>query len=134
MAGATVHGKEGNVKWDGGVIEKIQTWEVAVTGDVTDITGLQDTWQTFNVGFSDWTATVTAFLPAAGSDIDYSETDVASLELYLVFQTNDYKAVYGNAQVTGVSKTVPVDGPAMVTYTFQGSGQLIWYSDTVVIP
>lgn len=133
MAGATVHGKEGNVKWSGGVIEKIQSWECSVVGDVADVTGLQETWQTFKAGFTDWTATVTALLPVGGSDIDYSETDVATLELYLVFQTTDYKAVYGSAQCTGVAKAVPSDGPATVTYTFQGSGQLIWYSDTTVI-
>ncbi len=133
MAGATVHGKEGNVKWSSGLIEKVLTWTVDVVGDVVNITGMNDTWQTFKPGFTDWTATVTALLPVGGADIEYGETGAADLELYMVYQTNDYKAVYGNAFVTGQNPGAASDGPATVTYTFQGSGQLIWWSDTTVV-
>ncbi len=134
MAGATVHGKEANIKWDSSVVAEGLNWTLDIVGDVADITAMQDTWRTFLPGFSDWTATVTALLPAGGAGIEYGETVAAVLELYMVYQTSDYKALYGNAICTGTSPAVPSDGAATITYTFQGTGQIIWYSETIVVP
>ncbi len=134
MAGVTIHGKVGNVYWTESVVAEILSWTCDIVGDVADITAMQDTWRTFLPGFSDWTATVTALLPAGGADIEYGETVAARLELYLVFATNDYKCVYGQAICTEAAPSVPQDGAATITYTFQGTAQLIWYEDTVVVP
>ena len=134
MAGVTIHGKVGNVYWAESVVAEILSWQCDIVGDVADITAMQDTWRTFHPGFSDWTATVTALLPAAGAGIEYGETVAARLELYLVFATSDYKCVYGQAICTGTSPVMPLDGAATITYTFQGVAQLIWYADTTVVP
>jgi hypothetical protein len=134
MAGVTVHGKQANIKWNGSVVASGLSWTCDITSDVGDVTSMQDTWRTFLPGFTDWTATVTALLPAAGAGIEYGETAAARLELYMLYAANDYRAIYGNAICTGAAPAVPKDGPATITYTFQGAAQLIYYDDTVVVP
>jgi len=134
-----VHGKTANILWDAEndstELQHGQTWTADVSQDVAEITSMQDTWQTFTGGFLDWTATVDCLLDSAGVDIAYATGspnemgDVAAkLELYFVYDTGDYKAIYGDAICTGVSTGEDKDGIATVSYTFQGSGACAWHS------
>ena len=134
-----MHGKSANIYWDTDdtdtELQHGQSWTLDLTHDVAPITSMQDTWKTYQTGFQDWSATVECLLDSGGTDIglggdDGMGDDECSLELLLVYATTDYKCLYGNAFCTGVSPGVDKDGAATVTYTFQGSAQLQWDSDT----
>ncbi len=135
---ALIHGKRANVLWvTPAVLELGQSWSVDVVHDMAEITSFQDTWKTFLSGFQDWTATVECLEDSAGPDVPIGGTDGlgddARLELYVVYEGSNYQALYGNAYSTGISKGQDKDGIPTVTYTFQGNGQLLWYSNTVII-
>ena len=136
-----LHGKTAEIYWDSqGTdtnLQHGQAWSVELTEDVIDITSMQDIWQTFKAGFMDWTATVDCLLDTGGSDISTDVTvgkdmgDVsARLELYLVWDTGTplYKSLYGECICTGITPSADKDNPVKVTYTFQGTGTLVWDS------
>lgn len=141
---ALFHGKQANILWDAEVgasrkdyvVTLGQSWSVDATQDVTEITSMQDTWQTFVGGFNDWTATVECLLDAAGVKILLTQGgseeglgDVyAMIELYFLYSTNLYRMLYGRAVCTGVKPSGDKDSAPKVTYTFQGVNTLAWYA------
>ena len=142
-----LHGKVANVYWDaegGGDRQEVdhgQSWTADVTCDVTEITAFQDTWDTFAPGFTDWTASVTCNADSAnlqigletGSDPNELGDVAATLELYVQYEATPlYKMLYGDAIYTGAEISPSKDGITTVTFSFQGTGQLAWYADTVV--
>ncbi len=141
---ALLHGKVAKVMWDSqGVdtaVELGQNWTLDATFDVVNITDMGDVWETFEGGFQDWTATVECLLDSAGIDVDFAVNDngkaagmgdtAARLELYLIYAASNYHSVYGNCVCTGVSPSGSTDDACKVTYTFQGSGTLVWDEDT----
>ena len=139
---ALMHGRLANIYWDGDdtdtELQHGQSWSVDVTHDVAEITAMQDEWRSYQAGFQDWTGTVECLLDAAGADIPLGgdatdigmADDTCYLELLVVYDTSDYKCLYGQAICTGVSLGVDKDGIPTVTYTFQGVGQMKWDSDT----
>ncbi len=144
---AAFKGKDANVIWDastGGIatLDLIQSWSASATQDVVDITSMQDTWETYTGGFIDFTASVECLLDTSGSSIPLAaggtealgEDTPAKLELYLLHDTGDYKAIYGSAICTAVRATQNKDNVATVTYDFQGTGVLAyWDAATVVV-
>ena len=140
---AVIHGKRANIIWDGAVsdteLQHAQSWSCDISHDIAEITAMQDTWKTFLTGFQDWTATAECLLDSGGLDIglggnDGMGDDIVRLELYAIYETNNYRGLYGNAICTGNSVSGDKDGSVTVTYTFQGVAQLLWYSNTVVVP
>ena len=135
---ALLHGKLADIYWDSqGTDTELkhgQSWSLDATHEVEEITSMQDTWKSFMYGFQDWTATVTCLSDSGGDDIGIDETaDPAGwvetgvrLELYLTFDTNDYKVLYGNCFCSGRSVANGVDGITTITYTFTSNGQLLW--------
>lgn len=143
---AILHGKKANVYWDSQVtdtpIQFCQNWSLDVTHDVTDTTSMQDTWKIYFTGFQDWNATVTGYLPLGGSDLpmegdgtpqslgQVGTATSARLELYVVWDTvaapDVYTSLYGEAWCTGIEYGTDANGIAIVTYTFQGTGQIQW--------
>ena len=136
---AILHGKNANIYWDSGGTDtnltQGQSWSVDITHDIVEKTDMGDTWKTYLGGFQDWSASVTCLLPAAGSDISLDSggnpngmADVAAqLELYLVWDTSTplYTCVYGDAICNGISFSADKDSAALVTYSFQGSSQIL---------
>jgi len=137
-----LHGKAADIYWDSGgtdtQLTQGQSWGVDITHDVAEKTSMGDTFKTYLGGFQDWTATVTCLLPATGANISLDNAndpngmaDVkAHLELYFTHETSDYKAVYGDAICNGISFSGDKDGVPTVTYSFQGTAQIKWWSDT----
>lgn len=138
---AILHGKSSNIYWDSQTTDTNvaggQSWTLEVTHAVTESTAMGDTWKTYWTGFQDWTATVNCLLPIAGSSIplegdatplSIGDQTTARLELYLVWDatTPAYTTLYGEAFVSGIEYGASVDGVGTVTYTFQGSGQMVW--------
>jgi len=141
---ALLHGKVAKIVWNSQDIESTvdlgQNWTLDATFDVVNITDMGDVWETFEGGFQDWTATVETLLDTAGIDIDFEVGaagvsamgmgDVAArLELYLIYAANDYHSLYGDCICTGISPSGSTDDACRVTYTFQGSGTLVWDED-----
>jgi hypothetical protein len=137
---AILHGKNANIYWDSGGTDtnltQGQSWNCDITHAIAEVTDMQDTWKTYLGGFQDWTASVVCLLPAAGSDISLDSgndpngmADVAAqLELYFVWDTGTplYKCVYGDAICNGISFSGDAESAPLVTYSFQGSGQIQW--------
>lgn len=135
---AVMHGKLAAIYWDSqGTDTNLQfgqLWNIDMSGDVAEITSMQDTFKTYHKGFIDWTANVTCLLDATnGVEIPFETGDpngmgdvTARLELYLVFDTGDYKSLYGECVCNGIASEADKDGIVMVTYTFQGSGEVSW--------
>ena len=136
-----IHGKQAAIYWDTAAAQSDinltlgQSWSLDVSCDVEPITSMQDDWETFLPGFTDWTATVECLQETTGPKIpiggdDGMGDDEVRLDLYLVFDsgTPTYKTLYGDAICTGISPGLDKDGIATITYTFQGIAVLAWSS------
>ena len=136
-------GKDGNIKWDASVarqdIDHIQSWSIDVIQETNaEITSMQDAdgWRNFIGGFNDWTATVEALLDTTGLSIDLAVGNPnglgdipCTLELWMVYEASNYKGIYGNCICTSISPGVNKDGIATVTYEFQGSAIVTYWSN-----
>jgi len=146
---AILHGKSANIYWDSQTTDTLvaegQSWTLDVTREVAEATAMQATWKTYWTGFQDWTVVVNCLLPIAGSSIplegdgtplSIGDQTTARLELYLVWDTVTpaYTTLYGEAFVSGIVYGATVNGIATVTYTFQGSGQIVWAASAGVRP
>ena len=140
---ALMHGKVARIQWDAATtnvnLQHGQSWSLSVTHDVAEVTAMQDTYRTYLTGFQDWTATVECLLDSGGIDIglggdDGLADDTVRLELYAIYETSNYRGLYGLATCTGISTSGEKDGIVTVSYTFQSNGQLLWYSNTIVVP
>lgn len=140
------HGKMANVYWDCSATDTElahgQSWNLELTHDVAETTAMQDTWETFVGGYTDWTATVECLLDSAGTSVPLATGGVealgegtpAKLELYFIYDsvTPSYKCVYGSAICTGISSVNSKDGVGKVTYNFKGTGTLAPFSDAIL--
>jgi len=144
---AVMAGKNGKVIWDASATDigltYVQSWTCTYTHDNAEITSMQDSYRTYLTGHQDWTATVECLLPTGALQIPLGSAvtglgmadDTCQLELYFHHEAaTKYRAVYGNAICTGESIGETADGIATITYTFQGIGQLKWYSSATVEP
>lgn len=132
---AKFHGKNANVFWKGGTVAmSAQSWSAEVTGDVAEVTEMQDDWKRYIAGITNWTAKVegvhqgsavskigTSGAASIGTDPTGNE---AKLDLYLVYDTGDYNAIYGDAICVGISPVVDGNDAGKVSYTFQGTSAL----------
>ena len=95
-----------------------KSWTLDYTSEVLETTDFGDNCsRTYIAGFKGWTATVECNWDATNT---VAPGDSATLTLD-VDGTHNYS---GTALVTGASYTVPVDGLATATFTFQGTGDL----------
>ena len=140
---AVFHGKIGEVQWDtdtGGTdteIEHIQNWTANVTADLAEATAMGDTYKTHTVGFFDWTATATGYMPAAGLDVPLAggsqealgeNSAKARLELFFDNVGGDANEalLHGYCVCNDISMNVDADGNPTVTYSFQGKSALTY--------
>lgn len=141
---ALFHGKHGKVYWDSQGddtnLEHCIDFSIDAVADVAEATAMQADWKSYKGGFKDWTATVTCLLDSAGLDVPLATNSIealgentpAKLELFVEWDnvTPHYTALYGSAICTGVSIAQDKDDIVKVTYTFQGTDTLAWWSDT----
>lgn len=143
---AKFHGKKANVFWQGGTVQiSAQSWSAEVTGDVAEVTEMQDDWKRYIPGLTNWTAKVVALhqgsaaskisLDSAAGSLGYdipAAGDEAKLDLYLVYDTGEYNAIYGDAICVGISPIVDSKDAGKVSYAFQGVGSVSVHSATSV--
>lgn len=115
---AEVHGNGGTMSYTG-LTAGVKSWSLDYSGDVHDTTDFADAAaRTFVAGLTGWTATCELNWDAANTA---APGDSATLTLYVVASTTYYA---GTAICTGLSVSTPVDGIAVATYSFQGTGAL----------
>lgn len=138
-----MHGIQAKIYWDALDSDTNlvygQNWSLNASQDVVDITSMQDTWRTYLGGFTDWTATVECLLNSTAADTipfdpggaiaGFQDATQIGIELYFVWDsiTPSYKCLYGYCTCTGISPSIDKDGPATMTYTFQGIPDATWY-------
>ena len=122
---ATHHGKEGVVTSAGTEIGKVTGYTLDTTHDTVEDTTLSDTTKSFLVGRGTFTGSI---------DMLYDETDtpqttlLTGTTLAFIFlpegNTTGDESFSGSGIVTGMSISVPLDGPVTRTVSFQGTGAL----------
>jgi len=122
---ATHHGKEGVVTSAGAVIGKVTGFTLDTTHDTVEDTTLSDATKSFLVGRGTFTGSI---------DMNYDETDtpqttlLTGTTLAFVFlpegNTTGDESFSGSVVLTGMSISVPLDGPVTRTVAFQGTGAL----------
>lgn len=145
---ANFHGKMANIYWDCGAtpteLAHGQSWTLDITQDVAEITAMQDSWETFLGGYTDWKATVECLLDSGGSSVPLATGGVealgegtpAKIELYFIYDAvsdpNAFKCLYGSAICTRISPNSSNKDVTKVTYEFKGTGTLTPYASIVV--
>ncbi len=122
---AAIHGKRGVADFTSLTFDMI-SFTIDATADTADTTIMAAAavtsathWKDWVAGFKDWTATVECIEPAAGGGIAALGTEAA-----LGLDTTAGLDYAGSAICTGFSPSISVDGAALLTLTFQGTGQL----------
>jgi predicted secreted protein len=114
---AEIHGNAGFVTF-GALTAGVHSWTLSWDAETHDITDFANgTVRVFLAGLTTWTATVECRLDAANTA---APGDTGALVLN-VDATIDYT---GNAILTNMSPSTPVDGIVTVSYSFQGSDTL----------
>ncbi len=146
---AKFHGKKANVFWnDGSVAMSAQSWSVDASVDIAEATNMGDAWKTYIASPNNWVATVEGvhygsaaskigLTSAAGTigypvDLEGASDNKAKLDLYMVYDTDDYNALYGDAICIGINPAVDMNDVGKVSYSFQGVGSLSVHSATSV--
>ena len=122
---ATHQGKEGVVTSAGTAIDGVTGFTIDTTHDTVEDTQLSSTTKTFLAGRGTFTGSI---------DMLYDETDtpqttlLTGTTLAFVFlpegNTTGDESFSGSGIVTGMSISVPLDGPVTRTVSFQGTGAL----------
>ena len=111
---AVFHGKSGKVNFSADLFT-LNSWSLSVMSDVSDSTGMTDTWKTVTVGLKDFSANAEGF---AETTVDYTSTlgTEASLKLYV----DDSQYFSGNAICSGITETASIEDNGKVSYSFVG--------------
>ncbi len=117
------NGKAGTANWAAGGTSHVTNWTLNVTADVAEATAMGDTYKSRTVGFLDSSATVTAFVPAAGLDPAIA-TDIGTSAV-LILDTVTGKEYTVTMILTDMSMNVDSDGNPTVTYSFIGNGTIV---------
>lgn len=121
---AEVVGKIARVKVGNSVIAGIRDWSIDYTADALEKTDFDDVGRkTFLAGLDGWTGSFNGFgqpgwATGAALGTQYKGS------FYVSSSAGSYYS--GSIIITGVSPAVAVDGLATVSYTFQGTGALIF--------
>ena len=120
---AIFHGKSGTVNWEGTGTEHVTNWTLSVTADVAEATAMGDTYKSHTIGFLDSSATVTAYVPAAGLEPSVG-TDLGK-SAALILDTVGGLPYSGTMICTDISINADADGNPSATYSFVGNGTAI---------
>ena len=124
-----IAGKGGSVESQGGEVLGVSNWELTFSGDTPESTGFDSSGhREYIAGLDGWTATLEAHwdttLPPHDSGVnepDFNPGATVAIELFLVAAGDKYN---GNAIVTEVSVSAPVDGIIDYSVSLQGTGPL----------
>jgi len=121
-----IHGRGGSVTWSSltHLDTRVNSWTLDITADTGETTAFTLTSpyaRTYIPGLTSWSGSYEARLD---SDDRPAHSDIGTTdpELKLYTGATYYK---GSAILTGWSPSVPVDGVATATVSFQGTGNLV---------
>ena len=148
---AIMAGRIAKVIWDGGagnsniVLAQCISWTADLTHDTSEVTAMagyqaSGYWRTFHTGFQSWTASVECYQDTAGTlvsiggDNGLADDITANLELYFNYDTDTtlYNGLNGVAICSGMTTGHDKDDIATISYSFQGNGQLAWFTGAAV--
>jgi len=128
---AIVYGKAGSASWTDAsgisVTEGEMDWILEITGEVIDITSMDDATFKARLGsWRDWTATVTS---VDSGDVNYTEAKLfASLGetnvLTLADGTKTWTSASNGAMLVGWSKNLDVNDVIKFTWNFEGTAAI----------
>ena len=114
---AKAAGKEGSMTYSG-ITVAIRNWTLDWTGDALETTDFASAgWREYMGGLKEWKAT------AEGFEDSTNTADVLDSATLTLTVTSGV-AYSGTALIVGKSPGTSVEGLAMVTYTFTGTGAL----------
>lgn len=111
---AVYHGKSGKVNFSTDLFD-VLLWTLTTVSDTAEATAMGDTWQTFEQGLTDFTASADG---NAETTVDYTSTigTEATLKLYI----DDTHYFSANAICTAITETASIDDIGKITYAFEG--------------
>jgi len=117
---AEISGKAGEVTIDGTTVAGIKEWTLDISADALETTDLGDSGhRTYIAGLDGWSGSFTG--PRDGTE---AASIGSSVSLVLKLSQTSGQQYSGTAIITGIHPSVSVDGVAMITYDFQGTGAL----------
>lgn len=119
-------GKDGKVLVGANAVSNIRNFEVNVEIGVFDQTVMGDTWESHDVTFKRWTASVEALWDDSDTNGQDALVEGASVVLHMSPEGDDTGDVdyTGTATVTQVVRRAESAGGVTVTFTAQGDGAL----------
>ncbi len=121
---AEVAGKTASVKCATNIIAGIRDWSIDYTGDPLETTDFDDSGhKTYIMGLDGWTGSFSGFGQPGWSLHALLGSKYAG-SFYVSSSAGSYYS--GSILIVGVSPATAVDGLATVSYSFQGTGALIY--------
>jgi len=145
---AMMIGNAGKVVWNAedGVadvdVSNVVSWSLDAIYGTSETTAMNGLWRTYLGGFIGWTVTVECRADDGGPEVPYADatnveglgsnvetgtTQKVFIELWFT-QAAAGGLLYGPCICTGISHAQGHEDTAMVTYTFQSNGQLLFKS------
>lgn len=126
---ATIRGNDGSVTTDSNTIAKISSFEVSGERNLLDDTGMDDSAETFKVGFLNWKATITARLDASDTLGQKAIMDnllaASPINEAYIFTAESGGANYaGNGLPISFAHRQQLGSIVEITYGIQGVGAL----------
>lgn len=114
-----VSGKAGEVTYATGTVAGIKGWTLDYASDALETTDFGDSGRrTYISGLSGWSGSFEGNIDGIPKALG------AEIALELKITQTDAQKYYGQAIITGSHPSVTVDGVAVISYDFQGTGEL----------
>ncbi len=122
---AVIHGKNGTVTWAGTSQANLTGWTLTMTADTADDTEMGDAWQSFKVGFADWSATIEINVDTTGILLGTAAV-LGELGSAAQVTLTDGTATYtGTAIAEAFEVSESIDDVVKCTYTLAGTGGIL---------
>ena len=110
--GLAKQGTEGSEE----VVSGIRSWTLDYTAEALETTDFEDNGKrTYIAGLTGWSGSFEG---------DFEDTPLSLGPTHLVLQVTSGVVYEGDAIITGQHPSVAVDGKAVISYDFQGTGEL----------
>ena len=124
---ANHNGSEGLVKIGTATVGELRSYSISETAGTIEDTTLGDSAKTYKAGQTTWSGSCDAFWDEA----DAGQTAITAgasitLNFYPEGDTTGDTYASGTALVTEISTSSSIDGMVEVSFSFQGSGAIIW--------
>ena len=127
---AVLTGKNGALKWNGGIVGKVRSWSLSVSRDALETTNLGNHDRTYVTGLRGSTGTAELMYdPSEGTAVDllnsiFSNDDNNSQTVEFILDSQGGKTMSCTAFLTSASPSVSVGDIQTCSISFQVSGPI----------